>query len=272
MPEVDNPASGFLMKNISLFCLLLLGCSAKPTPSEKALHFEEPKSISSAVVVEAIEDNKHEGMVHVVGEYCTKIEERCLRYKEDPSTTKFARCLEFAPTTCIGPKVHMDYWMDKFEHKEDHTRLPMSDVTWTKAKSICESEGKRLPTEEEWEFACAGEDNHAYSGGFIRPTAVCNMDIEKNVVCGKKVCDYRKDIDANPECKSVFGVVNMAGSVDEWTISKPYQHSKQPGFILTSSLRGGHYLPVRNMCHKATHDHEGLYFSQVTIGFRCSSN
>jgi len=40
--------------------------------------------------------------------------------------------------------------------------VSVGGVTWHQAQSYCESEGKRLPTEDEWERACRGPAGARY--------------------------------------------------------------------------------------------------------------
>lgn len=262
------------MKLLPIICLFLIGCSAKPSSSEVSLYFEDTNKPAPASSINATVNlpDYHSDMVHVVGEYCTDVKERCLVWKDDPSKTKFARCQEFAPSICVGHKIPMDFWIDKYEYKEEYTHLPMSNVTWTEAQYLCSKKGKRLPTEEEWTHAAEGPDMFPYTTGLKRPTGTCNIDLEKDIVCGKTLCDHRKEITANAECVSGYGLVNMAGNVDEWVSSKPYQHSKQASLWMRSSLKGGHWLGARCRTRPVTKDHEEKYFKQVSIGFRCLSD
>ena len=260
------------MKKICLFFLFTIGCQSKVQSNEVS----PALSVGAGVPISYAQESNHlsdplKEMIHISGDFCTKSEQKCIRYKEDPSANKFARCLEFAQPVCIGPKKKMDYWIDKYEHKEKDSNLPMTDVTWTQAKLTCEQEEKRLPSEAEWQFACEGEVINPYTTGLTRPTGICNFDLEKNIVCGKKICDHRREIDANPECKSIFGVVDMAGNADEWIEVPTYTHSKISNLKMRSALKGGHWLGVRNRCMPVTVDHSEE-FHQVSIGFRCASS
>ncbi len=43
--------------------------------------------------------------------------------------------------------------------------MPAANITWEEAKAYCNSKGKRLPTEAEWERACKGVEADIYSYG-----------------------------------------------------------------------------------------------------------
>lgn len=210
-------------------------------------------------------------MIEIKGNYCTKVEQTCSKWMEDPKLFPRARCKEFDKSECIGERLPMHFCIDKEEFAHNYEGLPVSDVSWTQAQKLCEADNKRLCSEEEWIFACEGEDMLPYTTGYVRPSEMCNMDVLTDTVCGKDLCDHRKDISENQQCLSPFGVHNMAGNVDEWVIVPRYNHSKVSGLTMRSGLKGGHWLPVRNRCRPITKDHDEFYH-QISIGFRCCSN
>jgi formylglycine-generating enzyme len=261
-----------IMKKFAFLFLLIASCS-------NSKNFELPKIqehvpdttpvISEPIVNISSACESH--MTHIHGLYCPSVEQHCKRWKDD-KVAKFARCLEYDKSVCISDKIEMNFCIDTYEFSTNYEGLPVSNITWTQAQALCEANDKRLCSEEEWNFACEGEEIFPYTTGYIRPTNICNMDIEHNVVCGHSLCDLRKDINANPECKSPFGVVNMSGNVDEWINVPKYAHSKIKGLWMPSALKGGHWLPVRNRCRPVTEDHEEKYFRQISIGFRCCNS
>lgn len=208
-------------------------------------------------------------MIHIKGPFCKDVKESCKIWKEDPIKNKFARCLEYNKSVCIGETIDLDFWIDKYEHVETDTQLPVSDITWTAAKALCESEDRRLCSAEEWTKAAEGPEMYPYTTGLTRPTGICNIDLDHDIICGKKLCDNRRMIKDNPECVSGYGVVDMAGNVDEWIQVPLYAHSKQRNLFMPSALAGGHWLPIRARTRPKTYDHEEKQFSQVSIGVRC---
>jgi serine/threonine protein kinase len=66
------------------------------------------------------------------------------------------------------------FYIDRFENPNIQKNIdgsapkPTVKVAWAQANAACESQGKRLCTENEWEKACKGPDNfiYAYGDGF----------------------------------------------------------------------------------------------------------
>jgi len=146
---------------------------------------------------------------------------------------------------------------------------PVYNVSWDDASAYAQWAGKRLPTEEEWEYAARGTDGRLYPYGNTADLQYSNAR-EDNFSEPLAVRSY-------PSGASPFGVFDMAGNVSEWTADS---FKLYPGSTLPSDnpnagrkvVRGGAYnLPVKDQT--ATDR-----FFQIPstknkfIGFRCAQD
>lgn len=207
-------------------------------------------------------------MILVEGMYCPDVRHRCLRYLDDGVPGAFLshhRCAEFDTTPqCLASREHRRFCIDRDEYVPPGADKPLVDQSWTMAKDLCESLGKRLCFESEWQFACQGEALRPYPYGFQRNAKLCNHD-QTDLEYRGKLRDKRVKPSDRPSCVSPFGVRNLVGNVDEWTVRDGMQ---QPW---RSSLRGGWWLAGRNNCVAATTGHDEYYFGAQT-GVRCCAN
>ena len=96
------------------------------------------------------------------------------------------------------------YWDDPRLNKPNQ---PVVGVNWYDGKAYCESQGKRLPTEAEWEKAARGPKGYLYPWGH---------EFDPTKVNYGKTHDATMPIDAYPDGVSDYGLYNMAGNVFEW--------------------------------------------------------
>jgi formylglycine-generating enzyme len=203
-------------------------------------------------------------MVLVEGDYCTEVRQTCAEWMESPSNPA-ARCARFEPSVCIGERVHMRFCIDRNEYAKPGEDKAQADTSWDIAKATCESEGKRLCKETEWEFACEGEAMVPYPTGQSRESNKCNFDRVDLVDAQGKLRDYRKTVEETSQCVSPFGVQNMVGNVDEWV------HRDRTNGEWRSAMKGGWWMPARNRCRPATTAHDEHY-KGFQAGFRCCAD
>lgn len=215
-----------------------------------------------------------EGMIEVDGDYCSMVEQTCLRWV-DPETKM--RCAEFAEDVrCVGSRTHKRFCMDRFEWPNQEGAKPVIMKTWYEARNACQGAGKRLCSDSEWTLACEGNEMLPYPYGTTRDSSACNIDktlphVDEDAIANPYTrdaevarLDQRAASGEYSKCVSPFGVHDMTGNVDEWVLNesgKPYQ----------SGLKGGYWGPVRTRCRPMTTAHfEQFMFYQ--IGFRCCSD
>jgi formylglycine-generating enzyme required for sulfatase activity len=174
----------------------------------------------------------------------------------------------------------MEYCMDRFEYPNMKGQYPIIYVSWYEAAEMCEERGKRLCNEEEWTFACEGEEAkpYPYGDGYHRDPGMCITDQPWRPYNEKAMRPRDGESAGNEmdrlwrgmrsgeqtQCRSDMGVYDMTGNVDEWT------RSVRPG-ERPSILKGGYWGPVRTRCRPSTrsHDQNHMFYQQ---SFRCCAD
>jgi formylglycine-generating enzyme required for sulfatase activity len=171
--------------------------------------------------------------------------------------------------------VYLDaFCIDKYAYPNQKGTQPEYRSNWHEAKELCEAQGKRLPTEAEWEKAARGTDGRTYPWGE-------GLD-ENKANYGKS----RKNIEpsGNREInRSPYGACDMAGNLWEWTADwydknyykeSPGLNPKGPSSGKHRVVRGGSWyvlpknmrLPNRYKYKPATRKNRYGYVN----GFRCA--
>jgi formylglycine-generating enzyme required for sulfatase activity len=98
-------------------------------------------------------------------------------------------------------------------------RHPVTGVRWDDAKAYCESLGKRLPAEAEFERAVRGTDARRFPWGNEKPTE------ELTVALGRS---GPLEVASKPKGKGPFGHHDLAGNVWEWVndLYDPYAYRR----------------------------------------------
>lgn len=190
---------------------------------------------------------------------------RCAAFDRD-------RWLAASASLAVKP---MRFCVDRFEYPNRRGAYPLIYVTWHEAKALCARESKRLCTEDEWTFACEGEEATPYPYGYVRDDTACVIDREHRPFDEAKLTprdsvETMQELDklwqgersgARARCRSPFGVYDLTGNVDEWTVS-----THAGGY--PSILKGGYWGRIRARCRPSTRAH-GETFVFYQQGLRC---
>ncbi|MGA7305463.1 MAG: SUMF1/EgtB/PvdO family nonheme iron enzyme [Rhodothermales bacterium] len=143
-----------------------------------------------------------------------------------------------APTTADWPGIGEDEKALDSQFcngmREDRQQHPINCVDWNLANAYCRAVGKRLPLEEEWEYAARGQDGRKYPWGNAAPNpellntcdAECVAMGERlghsgwpSMFSGSDGWESTSPVGSYPKGASPFGLLDMAGNVWEMTSS-----------------------------------------------------
>jgi iron(II)-dependent oxidoreductase len=212
------------------------------------------------------------------------------QYPGEPSARRNHRLQIQIPSFAIDryPVTNADFFQfmqtTKYHPADDHNFLKdwrdghpqtgweKKPVTWVSledARAYAKWAGKRLPHEWEWQYAAQGTDGRKYPWGNEWNAVAMPAPVKGRELTAPA------DVDAHPEGKSPFGVMDMSGNVWQWTDEVTDEHTR------AAALRGGSYYQPQNskwyfpnVSALTTH---GKYLLMApskdragTLGFRCA--
>jgi formylglycine-generating enzyme required for sulfatase activity/tRNA A-37 threonylcarbamoyl transferase component Bud32 len=172
---------------------------------------------------------------------------------------------------------------------------PINCVAWTMADTFCKKRGARLPTEAEWEYSARGTEQRKYPWGNQEPGSkylnACGKECAKwGQANGDKHASAMYDEDDGfpgtapvgsfPAGASVFGVVDLAGNVWEWTADwhAPYgadavADPKGPATGTQRVARGGDFTGLQpDWARPAFRWKTDPEVFNHALGFRCAAD
>jgi serine/threonine-protein kinase len=182
------------------------------------------------------------------------------------TNARYKKCVDEGQ--CDPPVITGSFTRAAYFGNSEFDNFPVVKVTWRQATAFCAWEGKRLPTEAEWEYAASGGDGRRYSWGndfdASRVPAAANDTVEVGAL----------------DNASPFGVSDMAGNVVEWVSDRYGAYSADPAENPTGPaagsqqvMRGGSFGNADGRFYTTTRRyHQGPGFHDVDIGFRCAAD
>lgn len=174
------------------------------------------------------------------------------------------------------------FWIDRYEvNNEDfgtqgckdfsngNTR-PRNCVSWEMANRHCQQQGKRLPTEIEWEYAARGVESWVYPWG---DTWDANRAVHRENSSG--VASPVGEVTGGA---SWVGAYDMSGNLWEWMGSSYEDYPINPATMTADSssgaaqrvLRGGGFLNSPYLLRSSFRDTPNPDIAYHMYGFRCA--
>jgi formylglycine-generating enzyme required for sulfatase activity len=178
----------------------------------------------------------------------------------------YQKCV--AAAKCAEPDTGM-YCNWRKQGRENH---PVNCVDLEQATAYCAFVGRRLPTEEEWEYAARGTDGRKYPWGSAIPVAQLCWNGEGSDL-GKGERQGTCPVASYPAGRSPFGAFDMAGNVWEWTANAHCPYGHRGCTAATRVIRGGAWnnvLPAYVRAQDRAEEAPGS--RRDNVGFRCAKS
>ena len=152
---------------------------------------------------------------------------------------------------------------------------PALYVTWEEANAFCLKQGKRLPSEAEWEKAARGTTGNIFPWGKQDPTP----DIAVFGAYHVHEIPLVANVDSYPEGKSEWGIYHLSGNIAEWVNDwlgtdyypiMPERNPPGPKIGRYKVVRGGSWKSLPVMLRGATRGGAFPEERSPNIGFRCA--
>ena len=220
--------------------------------------------------IESVSEPKHTGMAHIGGgQFQMGSDEGDTDARPTHIVTVRDFYLDIYEVTCRDYKKFIDAknwpapptWKDR-NYAPGTDLRPVTGVSWEDATAYAQWKGKRLPTEDEWEFAARGPKGLRYPWGNEWNSDCANADNARNGVTN--VGSYK--------CSSPFGVQDLIGNAWEWTSSSwlPYAGGRLANAPHPSDkvIRGGSWESPRTFISSTSRS--GYSGIGLHAGFRCA--
>lgn len=179
---------------------------------------------------------------------------------------------------------HIAVCVDQDLHKDANRGKPQGNMNLHACQNTCATQGKRIPTNNEWQVACTGTPpsacNTFYENGgeyppeyFAKvPGHVCNRAVNGPNAPYQSACMTSQDIvdmlpPIAPSCVSEAGVRGCVGTFHQWVSDHFVGASQHGGF----RFNGGSYVVKASAVDYVTPAHTNDFY-HFGNGCRCATN
>ena len=186
-----------------------------------------------------------DGMAFIPGDNSTGLDDFCLDHQE-VTVARYVRCEQSGGCTKAGRRGYCN------AGAHDRSSHPINCVKWSQARHFCDWNEKRLPDEDEWQWAAqGGHRGIPYPWGDAHPN--CDRVVMQG--CGKPGTHEVGSLSTGASLQ------DMAGNVWEWT-----GQNERPAQV----IRGGGWQDGADQVGVHPREKKRPDETAIDIGFRCA--
>jgi formylglycine-generating enzyme required for sulfatase activity len=189
--------------------------------------------------------------------------------KHEVTNAQYRQCVQAG--VCQFPKDRQAY------DDPQRARYPVTNVTWSQARTYCQWSGRRLPTEAEWEKAARGPDGRRYPWGSSEDPIKRRAKEQAQKPDGNGITQ----VGSLTDTMSPYGVYDLIGNVWEWVkdwyaedyyAMAPTRDPQGPPLGSFRVLRGGDWSQSPLELRASYRGWDEMSYWGTMLGFRCAAD